>query len=75
MTHAADIAPVIDRVGTGDAFAAGVLDGLWTGKSLAAAAGHGLALAALKHGLRGDFAPFSRAAVDGASRGARDITR
>lgn len=74
-TDAAVIAPVIDRVGTGDAFAAGVLDGLWAAKSLAEAARHGLALAALKHGLRGDFAPFPRAAVDGASHGARDIAR
>src|SRR3546814_9314075 len=28
------VTPVIDRVGTGDAFAAGVLDGLWSGTSL-----------------------------------------
>ncbi|HKX87718.1 MAG TPA: sugar kinase [Sphingopyxis sp.] len=75
VTDAAVIAPVIDRVGTGDAFAAGVLDGLWSGKKLAAAAEHGLALAALKHGLRGDFAPFPRTAVDGVVHGARDIAR
>src|SRR3546814_7061248 len=58
------VTPVIDRVGTGDAFAAGVLDGLWSGKSLTDAAKHGLALAALKHGLHGDFAPFSRSMLD-----------
>ncbi len=69
------VAPVIDRVGTGDAFAAGVLDGLWTGKGLADAAKHGLALSALKHGLRGDVAPFSRAAIDAASDVAQDISR
>ena len=69
------VAPVIDRVGTGDAFAAGILDGLWTGKGLADAAKHGLALSALKHGLRGDVAPFSRAAIDAASDVAQDISR
>lgn len=69
------VTPVIDRVGTGDAFAAGVLDGLWSGKGLADAAKHGLALAALKHGLYGDFAPFSRAAIESASHVAQDISR
>jgi len=69
------VAPVIDRVGTGDAFAAGVLDGLWQGKDLAAAAKHGLALSVLKHGIRGDFAPFSRATVDQLSDVAQDISR
>lgn len=74
-TEPTPIAPVIDRVGTGDAFAAGVLDGLWSGKALTDAARHGLALAALKHGLRGDFAPFSRAVVEQASFGTQDIAR
>ena len=69
------VTPVIDRVGTGDAFAAGVLDGLWSGKQLAEAARHGLALAALKHGVRGDFAPFPRSLVEGASSEGRDIAR
>ncbi|HEV2599313.1 sugar kinase [Sphingopyxis sp.] len=69
------ITPVVDRIGTGDAFAAGVLDGLWQGRDLVGAATNGLALAGLKHGLRGDFAPLSRAALDGASAGARDVAR
>lgn len=69
------VTPVIDRVGTGDAFAAGVLDGLWMGKGLADAAKHGLGLSALKHGLRGDFAPFSRGALGGVSTRAQDIAR
>jgi 2-dehydro-3-deoxygluconokinase len=69
------VTPVIDRVGTGDAFAAGILDGLRQGWSLEATANNGLALAALKHGLRGDFAPFSRGALRGASSAAQDIAR
>ncbi|NYF33396.1 MULTISPECIES: sugar kinase [Sphingopyxis] len=69
------VTPVIDRVGTGDAFAAGILDGLWSGKGLADAAKHGLALAALKHGLHGDFAPFPRSMLDRVSDAAQDISR
>jgi 2-dehydro-3-deoxygluconokinase len=69
------VAPVIDRVGTGDAFAAGVLDGLWQGKGLVDAAKNGLALSVLKHGIRGDFAPFSRPVVDRLSHVAQDIAR
>jgi 2-dehydro-3-deoxygluconokinase len=69
------VAPVIDRVGTGDAFAAGVLDGLWQGRGLADAAKRGLGLSVLKHGIYGDFAPFSRAMVDGVSDVAQDISR
>lgn len=69
------ITPIVDRVGTGDAFAAGVLDGLWSGKDLAEAARHGLALAALKHGVRGDFTPFSRAIIAKASMSGGDIAR
>mgnify|MGYP003577156447 CR=1 FL=1 len=69
------VAPVIDRVGTGDAFAAGVLDGLWMGKGLADAARHGLGCSALKHGICGDFAPFSRAVIDRVSYVTQDISR
>ncbi len=69
------VAPVIDRVGTGDAFAAGVLDGLWQGRGLADAAKRGLGLSVLKHGLHGDLAPFSRAMVDRVSDVAQDISR
>jgi 2-dehydro-3-deoxygluconokinase len=75
VTDPAVVAPVIDRVGTGDAFAAGVLDGLWQGKGLADAAKRGLGLSVLKHGLHGDFAPFSRAMIDRVSDVAQDISR
>jgi len=67
--------PVIDRVGAGDAFAAGALDGLWQGEGLADAAKRGLGLSVLKHGIHGDFAPFSRGVLDGVSMRAQDIAR
>jgi len=74
-TADAIIAPIVDRVGTGDAFAAGVLDAFWQEKSFGAIASQGLALSALKHGLRGDLAPFSRAWVEQASAPAGDVAR
>ena len=48
-----EIAGIVDRIGTGDAFAAGVLHGLDQGET--AAVETGLALAALKHSIPGDF--------------------
>lgn len=50
---------IIDRVGTGDAFAAGVVHGLLTGESDEAALKFGLAAACLKHSIPGDFFTLS----------------
>lgn len=75
QTEVAEITPVIDRIGGGDAFAAGIIDGLLTTDTLAAAAQRGLALAALKHGLHGDLAPFTRRAVESVSLTAADVAR
>lgn len=52
------IAGIVDRVGTGDAFAAGVLHGLMTHQPLAESARLGLKLSALKHSVPGDMSPF-----------------
>lgn len=54
---------VVDRIGGGDAFAAGVLHVLADGGAPGEAAEFGLALSALKHGVRGDFAWASEADV------------
>jgi 2-dehydro-3-deoxygluconokinase len=45
---------IVDRIGTGDAFAAGVLHGLRTDMEPADTAGFALAAAALKHAVAGD---------------------
>lgn len=74
-TLPAIISPIVDRVGTGDAFAAGVLDGFWQGLDLPAIAARGLALSALKHGRRGDLAPFSAATIEQATTSTADIDR
>ena len=75
QTDEIDVTGIVDRIGTGDAFAAGVLDGWLAGADLAAMAGRGLALAALKHTIAGDMCPVSRAMLDGFSAGAGDVRR
>ena len=54
---------VVDRVGGGDAFASGVLHGLWRGWSNDDALAFGLAAAGLKHSVAGDFNLFDEAQV------------
>ena len=53
----------MDRVGGGDAFASGVLFGLWSGWTDAEALSFGLAASGLKHSVPGDFNLFSAADV------------
>lgn len=55
---------VVDRIGAGDAFAAGFLCALLDGKSLPQALRYGNAVAALKMTIPGDIALVSRAEVD-----------
>ncbi len=75
QTGEIDVTGIVDRIGTGDAFAAGVIDGWLAGGDLATMAGRGLALAALKHTIPGDMCPVSRAMLDGFSAGAGDVRR
>jgi 2-dehydro-3-deoxygluconokinase len=76
--HAAPITltGVVDRVGGGDAFASGVLFGLWGGWSNDEALAFGLAAAGLKHSVPGDFNLFDQAQVRAAmSTSGFDIRR
>lgn len=66
---------IIDRIGGGDAFAAGVLHGLLEGEKVERAAELGLALACLKHSVPGDMALFPRADVEGFSGEGADVKR
>ena len=66
---------IVDRIGTGDAFAAGVIDGWLAGSDLARMAETGLALCALKHSLPGDSAPITRTMVDAFSAQGGDVRR
>lgn len=50
-----EVTSIVDRIGTGDAFAAGVLHGEIAGMSAADGLHFGMAAACLKHSLPGDF--------------------
>lgn len=70
---AIDVTGVVDRIGTGDAFAAGVLAHL--GEGLEAAATIGLALAALKHGIAGDHSMTTPRDLTAFASGLADVRR
>lgn len=55
-----ELVPIVDRIGTGDAFAAGVLHGLAAAMDDATALHFGLASACLKHSEPGDFGHAGR---------------
>lgn len=58
------ISPIVDRVGGGDSFAAGVICGFLDGKDFKSALEFGVAASALKHTIPGDFNYVSRSDVD-----------
>lgn len=66
---------IVDRIGGGDAFAAGVLHGLLNGTDIHDAARTGLSLSALKHSLPGDACLFRQADVDSYLEGNLDVRR
>ncbi|MGK2286458.1 PfkB family carbohydrate kinase [Pedomonas sp. V897] len=78
-SHIADpvhVAPIVDRIGGGDAFAAGILHGLLTGRPERDVVRLGLAAAALKHGVPGDLALVSAGDMEGfLEGGAFDVRR
>ena len=75
QTGEVTLAGIVDRIGAGDAFAAGVLHALRTGGDSEDAARTGLALAALKHSLPGDASLFRQADIDGYLAGGLDVRR
>lgn len=70
------VSGIVDRIGAGDAFAAGVLHGLLNDPAdLEGAARSGLALTALKHSLPGDASLFGPADIDAFLSGELDVRR
>jgi 2-dehydro-3-deoxygluconokinase len=59
---------IVDRLGAGDSFAAGLIDGLLDG-DLQKALDYGVATSALKHSIPGDFAWITRAEVEALLKG------
>lgn len=66
---------IVDRIGSGDAFAAGVLHGVVSGAADEDTARYGLALACLKHSLPGDASLFTQADIDAFLAGELDVRR
>ncbi|QWP75280.1 sugar kinase [Lysobacter sp. K5869] len=62
-TRPLELASIVDRIGAGDAFAAGLLHATLRGMSDPDALGFALAAAGLKHSLPGDFNPVGEAEV------------
>jgi 2-dehydro-3-deoxygluconokinase len=75
QTEEIALAGIVDRIGTGDAFAAGVLHGLRSGQDINAAALSGLALTCLKHSLPGDASLFGPRDIDAFVKGGFDVRR
>jgi len=69
------VAGIVDRIGAGDAFAAGVLHGLRSGLDREATVHAGLALACLKHSLPGDASLFGGRDIAAFLAGERDVRR
>lgn len=53
------ISPIVDRIGGGDAFAAGILHGLLSGLPASDIVRFGTAAAVLKHTIKGDYIQFT----------------
>ncbi len=75
QTEEVRIAPVVDRIGTGDAFAAGVLLRWLEGGSAQEMAKSGLALATMKHGIAGDTICVTRAELEAFDMAGADVSR
>jgi len=75
QTEDVTISGIVDRIGAGDAFAAGVLHALHSGGDEAEAARTGLALTALKHSLPGDASLFSQRDIDAFHAEGLDVRR
>ena len=75
QTQEVAVTGIVDRIGAGDAFAAGVLHGLRGGCDLATTANYGLALACLKHSLPGDASLFGPGDIEAFLDGGLDVRR
>ena len=75
QTDEIDVTGIVDRIGAGDAFAAGVLHAWLDGGDARAMADSGLALTCLKHSLPGDASRFSQSDIDAFHGGGLDVRR
>jgi 2-dehydro-3-deoxygluconokinase len=75
QTDEVAVSGIVDRIGAGDAFASGVLHGLFEQFTLEDVARNGLALTCLKHSLPGDASLFTRQDIAAFLEGGLDVRR
>jgi 2-dehydro-3-deoxygluconokinase len=75
QTPEIDVTGIVDRIGAGDAFAAGVLHAHLSGGDARAMAETGLALTCLKHSLPGDASRFGAGDIAAFHAGGLDVRR
>ncbi|MDK2760183.1 MAG: sugar kinase [Sphingopyxis sp.] len=75
QTDEVDVTGIVDRIGAGDAFAAGVLHAHLLGGDARVMAETGLALTCLKHSLPGDASRFGQGDIDAFHAGGLDVRR
>jgi len=75
QTEEVVVAGIVDRIGAGDAFAAGVLHGRLSGLDREGIVRAGLALTCLKHSLPGDASLFTSRDIEAFLAGERDVRR
>lgn len=75
QTAEIDVTGIVGRIGTGDAFAAGVLHAWLEGGDERSLAETGLALTALKHTVPGDMCLVNRATLESFSASGGDVRR
>ena len=59
-----DMYQIVDRVGSGDSYATGILDGILRDADMQEAVEFAMANSALKHTVYGDVNPFSRKEIE-----------
>ncbi len=75
QTDEIDVTGIVERIGTGDAFAAGVIHAWLEGGDERAMAEAGLALTALKHTIPGDMSLVNRTTLESFSASGGDVRR
>lgn len=75
QTEEVEVTGIVDRIGAGDAFAAGILHGMVSGRDIDWTVHAGLALACLKHSLPGDSSLFGPRDIEAFIAGERDVRR
>lgn len=70
-----DMHQIVDRVGSGDSFASGIIDGILLDKNPQDSVEFAMASSALKHTVYGDINPFSREEIESFIKNKENVNR